>query len=106
MAAPQVQCFGNLEQLSRAAAERLVASARAALAARGRFVVALSGGSTPRALFELLAASPFKGQVDWGRVQFFWGDERPVPPDHPDSNYHMARETLLGQLNLAPGQVH
>src|SRR5207244_3149416 len=49
---------------------------------------------------------PFRDQVDWSKIQFFWGDERSVPPDHNDSNYRMAREALLGKLTLAPGQVH
>jgi 6-phosphogluconolactonase len=64
----------------------------------GRFTVALSGGSTPRAMFSLLAEAPFADTVPWDSIYFFWGDERTVPPDHPDSNYRMAREALLSKV--------
>src|SRR5262249_52410764 len=90
-----VRVFDDAEAVSRAAAQEFVRRAGEAIAARGRFAVALSGGSTPRRLYQLLAAEPFRDQVDWSRVDFFWGDERCVPPDHPDSNYRMAREAML-----------
>lgn len=106
MTPPLVRCFGGLDQLSRAAAEQFVALARVAIAARGRFVVALSGGSTPRRLFELLAASPFREQVDWSRVEFFWSDERAVLPDDRESNYRMAQEAFLGPLKMPAERVH
>jgi 6-phosphogluconolactonase len=64
----------------------------------GRFTVALSGGSTPRAMFTLLAAEPFKQSVPWPSIYFFWGDERAVPPTHSGSNYRMAKETLLSKV--------
>ncbi len=92
--------------VAQAAAELFVAQARTAQAAGHDFRVALSGGSTPRAFHALLAASPLREQVDWGRIQFFWGDERCVPPDHPDSNYRMARETLLDAVPVSPAQIH
>jgi len=90
-----------------AAAAEVARHARGAIAARGRFAVALAGGSTPRRLHARLAdpAGPFAGAVDWPRVQVFFGDERCVPPDHPDSNYRMARETLLSRLPIPPGNV-
>jgi len=92
----------------RLAAAEVARRARGAIAARGRFVVALSGGSTPRALHALLAdpGGPFAAAIDWGRVHVLFGDERCVPPDHPDSNYRMARETLLDRVPIPPGQVH
>ncbi len=68
--------------------------------------MALSGGSTPRRLYQLLAGEPFRGQVDWPRVEIFWGDERSVPPDNKDSNYRMAHEALLEALKLPAGHVH
>ncbi len=92
--------------LARAVAERFVALAGEAVAARGRFVVALAGGRTPRAAYALLATDPFASRVDWARVHVFWGDERCVPPDHPESNYRMARETLLDQVPIPPARVH
>jgi 6-phosphogluconolactonase len=73
---------------------------------RGTFSVALSGGSTPKALHGLLAAPPFREQVDWTCVQFYWGDDRYVAPDDPESNFRMARETLLDQLPLREAQIH
>lgn len=94
------------EQVSRTGADEFVRVAREAIAARGKFIVALSGGSTPKRLYELLTEAPYAGAVDWSRVQFFWGDERSVPPDDPESNYRMAHEAMLAKLPLSPGQVH
>src|SRR5437870_591318 len=81
--------------LAEEAARRFVALARAAIRDRGRFCVALSGGSTPRALHQRLARPPYRADVDWDAVHVFWGDERYVPPDDPESCFRMARETLL-----------
>ncbi len=104
--APTVMVLDTPDAVARAGAEGFVRCAREAVAARGRFVVALSGGSTPRALHRLLAAEPLRGQVPWERTEVFWGDERCVPPDHPDSNYRMARETLLDAVPIPPARVH
>lgn len=71
-----------------------------------RFRVALSGGSTPRGLFEKLAAPPHRDRIDWSIVDFCWGDERAVAPDDSSSNYRMAREALLDALPVTEGQVH
>ena len=68
--------------------------------------MALSGGSTPRDLYALLASPEFAAQVDWTRVHFYWGDERAVPPDHPDSNYRMTQEVLLSRVHPPPENVH
>jgi 6-phosphogluconolactonase len=94
--------------LMRLAAEEVATRAAAAVRARGRFSVALSGGSTPRALYALLAdpAAPFRARVPWEAVQVFFGDERHVPPDHADSNYRMAREALLAHVPVPPESVH
>lgn len=90
-----------------AAAGEVARRARGAIAARGRFTVALAGGATPRRLHALLAdpAGPFAAAIDWSRVHVFFGDERRVPPGHPDSNYRMARETLLSRVPIPPGNV-
>ncbi|MHB8992764.1 MAG: 6-phosphogluconolactonase [Chloroflexota bacterium] len=96
----------DLQRLSEAAAGLFVELAGDAVDRRGRFAVALSGGSTPRRLYQLLAGAPWRQRVDWGCCHFFWGDERLVPPDHPDSNYRLARETLLDGLPLSPDQIH
>lgn len=71
----------------------------------GKFTVALSGGSTPRAMLSLLAAGPFVDTVPWESTYFFWGDERCVPPDHPDSNYRMATEALLSKAPVPPENI-
>jgi 6-phosphogluconolactonase len=92
--------------LARNAAERFVALAREAIAARGRCAVALSGGSTPRDLYARLASPEFAAHIDWTRAHFFWGDERAVPPDHPESNYCMANETLLSRVKLPAQNIH
>ena len=89
-----------------AAATAFVAVAREAIGARDRFVTALSGGSTPRALFELLATERFASSVDWARVHVCWGDERAVPPDHPDSNFGAAAASLLRKLAIPDEHIH
>ena len=77
-----------------------------AAASRDRFAVCLSGGSTPRRLYQLLAESPYRDTLPWDRVHWFWGDERFVPWDHPDSNYGMVRAALLGRVPVPPGNIH
>ena len=77
-----------------------------ALAANGTFRVSLSGGSTPKALFALLASDDFVGRFPWPRVAWYWGDERFVPWDHPESNYRMTREAMLDRAPVPLGNVH
>ncbi len=84
--------------LARALAERFVAAAHEALERHGRFDVVLAGGSTPKAAYQLLGAPPFREQVDWRRVRFFFGDERCVPPDDDQSNYKMAKAAFGGAM--------
>jgi len=109
----EVRVVADAVELTRAAAAEVVAalgaSSRSAAAARAPFPsVALAGGSTPRALYRLLAdpAAPFRARIDWQAVHFFWGDERHVPPDHPDSNYRMAREAMLDHVDVPAAHVH
>jgi 6-phosphogluconolactonase len=94
------------DALADAAGGRFVAAAGDAIHARGRFVVALSGGSTPRGAYERLASEPLVSRVMWSRVQFVWGDERCVPPDQAESNYRMARDTLLDRVAVPAANVH
>ena len=103
-----LRVFPDAAAVCRAAAEEFVRAASEAIRVRGRFAAALSGGSTPRGLYALLAddGGPFKGRVDWSRVHFFWGDERCVPSDHPESNYRMARESMLEKLSPPTENVH
>ncbi len=101
-----LEVLPGADELMHAAAELWVATAVTAVGASGRFVVALSGGSTPQRLYRLLATDPYASRVDWSRVDVFWGDERCVAPDDPASNYRMARETLLARVPIPAGNVH
>ena len=100
-----VEIFPDEARLAEAAADRFVSLVATAVAQRGRAVVALAGGSTPRAMNALLATPPRKAAVDWSRIRFFFGDERTVPPDDPDSNYAMNRETLFDPLGIPANHV-
>lgn len=100
--------FERLDDLSAVAHAAAVLFVRAAQQARtrGRFNVVLSGGSTPRAFHTLLAAPPYRDQVEWSQVHFYWGDDRCVAPDDPESNFRMARETLLDKVPIREAQIH
>jgi 6-phosphogluconolactonase len=102
----EFRVYPDAASLARAAAEHFVTLATEAIAANGQFLVALSGGSTPRATYTLLADDEFVTRVDWPRVHVFWGDERCVPPDHPDSNYRMAYEALLDRIAIPAENIH
>lgn len=106
MSMPDVQIYPDAGQLARAAAEAVVRLAADCVALRGVFSVAIPGGSTPQAAFRLLASDAYREQVDWENVHVFWGDERCVPPDHPDSNYRKAHEALLGKVPLLEANIH
>lgn len=95
----------DYEELSRTAAERFVAAAQQAVRERGRFMVALSGGKTPVDMYRLLAGE-MRDRVSWDRCYFFWGDERCVPPDHPESNYGFARRELLAHIPAPPEHIY
>ena len=79
---------------------------QAALAAQGSFRVSLSGGSTPKTLYGLLASDEFRDRFPWPRVSWYWGDERFVPHDHPESNYRMTREAMLAKAPVPPENIH
>lgn len=100
-----VRQFFNLDELSHVAAGEFCRIGRDAVAARGRCTVVLSGGSTPRRLYELLALE-HSTQLDWKHVECFWGDERAVPPDHKASNFGMARGALLEPLAIPRDHIH
>jgi 6-phosphogluconolactonase len=92
--------------LARRAAERIVDLTRAAVAERGSCSVALAGGSTPRATYEVLATSALAAALPWGAISWYFGDERAVAPDHPESNYGAACETLLAGRPALLASVH
>jgi len=102
----EVAVFESTARLMDAAAEAFVQCAAEATRSSGRFTVALSGGSTPAALYALLATDAYAARVDWSRVHVFLGDERCVPPDDPASNYRMAWERLLAHVPVPAHQVH
>jgi 6-phosphogluconolactonase len=107
MADPKlVTVLSDAAALAAAAADHVVDVLRTTLAQRDVAHIALAGGSTPRAVNALLIAAPRRGEVEWDRVVFWFGDERCVPPDDDQSNYKMNRETLLDPLKIAPGRVH
>lgn len=101
-----VAIYPNSDLLSHEAARYIVQVAHKAIAAHGRFTLALSGGSTPKKLYELLGNVPYCSQIDWALVEIFWSDERCVPPESEDSNYRMALEVFLSKIPLAASQIH
>ena len=101
-----VRVFDDAEAVARAAAELFARLAREAVAERGAFSVALSGGTTPRRVYELLASDEYRERVTWAAVHVFFGDERTVPPDHAESNYRMASEALLSRVPVPAENVH
>jgi len=100
----EIRILTTPQELSEVAAEEVVRAAKEALAERGRFTIALSGGSTPKNLFNLLATNA-RNVLPWDCTFFFWGDERHVPPTDPDSNYRMAEETMLSKIPVNVGNV-
>lgn len=104
-AGADVRVQADAAGVASAAARLFVDAAQQAVRERGRFFVALSGGSTPRALYQMLAAPPYHDQVEWSRAVVFWGDERCVAPDDAESNYRMAREALLFHVPVLANQV-
>ena len=102
---PEIRIFKNVEKLSRGAARLFVEQAAQSISERGRFLVALNGGSTPTRLFEMLATS-FRERIDWSKVHIFWGDERCVPPDDPGSSYGQARDVLLSHVPIPETNIH
>jgi 6-phosphogluconolactonase len=103
-ATPEVRRLTTPQHLFQAAAEEFIRAASEAVAQRKRFAVALSGGSTPKNLYTLLAANA-SGSLPWDRMFFFFGDERHVPPDHPESNYRMANETLFSKAPIPAANI-
>jgi len=103
---PNVFVFDTPEQVARAAAERFVAYSIASIREHGLFAVALAGGSTPRRAYELLATDEFRNRVDWSRVHLFFGDERMVAPDSPESNYRMVNDALISPVAIPASNVH
>jgi 6-phosphogluconolactonase len=98
-----IEVLANPADVFHAAAEEFIGLGRAAIGAQGRFTVALSGGSTPKALYSLLATN--YANFAWNRTFLFFGDERHVPPTDPESNYRMVNESLLTKIAIPAGNV-
>jgi 6-phosphogluconolactonase len=105
---PDIRILADADELFRVAVEEFVRLANEAVGAGESFTVALSGGSTPNGVYRLLAdeKTGFRARVPWNKVHVFWGDERHVPPDNPESNYHMANETLLARVPIPSENIH
>lgn len=101
-----VEILADPTAVARRGAEVVLAAAQTAVAARGVFALALSGGHTPRPLYERLARRDVGGRAPWRRIHLYWGDERCVPPDDPASNFGMAREVLIDRVEVPPTNVH
>ncbi len=107
MANRNVALFANGMEIAQRAADEVVRIASEAAAARGAFTIALSGGSTPKVLYALLAENPaLRNSLPWDKMKVFFGDERHVGPGHADSNFQMASDTILSKVPLQPKQIH
>jgi 6-phosphogluconolactonase len=102
----KLKIYPDFETLTKAAVEEAIRLSEEAIHQRGRFTIALSGGSTPAPFYRALAKSTNRKRLDWEHIHLFWGDERPVPADHPDSNYRMAKETLIDLVGIPEANVH
>jgi 6-phosphogluconolactonase len=98
----ELNIFNTEDEVLEALANYFVKVANEAIAAKGKFTVALSGGNSPRKLYELLASTSYAGQIDWEKAFFFFGDERNVPQTDKDSNFLMAKNALFNPLEINP----
>lgn len=101
----ELRIFDDLEQLSQYAAKLFAQQAEKSISERGQFLVALNGGSTPTRLFQQLSTD-YRDKIDWSKTHFFWGDERSVSPDDPDSSFGQARELLLSHVPIPDSNIH
>lgn len=101
-----VAIYPDIDTISQEAARYAVRVASESITTHGRFTLALAGGSTPKKFYGLLASAPYRDQIDWALTEIFWSDERCVPLDSEDSNYHLAQEVLLSKVPLSATQIH
>jgi 6-phosphogluconolactonase len=102
---PKIRIAGNLHEWAQDAAAFVHSVSEHAIKSQGRFVIALSGGSTPKKLYQVLATAEWKARLNWSRIFFLFGDERCIPPGHPDSNFNMASTSLFQPLNIQPDHI-
>jgi len=108
MPLPHLEILTDPDAVALRGVERIINTASEALRERGAFTLMLAGGSTPRAIYKLISNDPYRsaGGMDWSKVEIYFGDERCVPPDHPESNYRMAVESLLGCVAIPAENIH
>src|SRR5258708_37059366 len=103
----EVRILADANSIAQTAAAEFLQAARESVSEKGSFSVALAGGSTPKTLYGLLASNPLlQAKVPWSKIQIFFGDERHVPPDYPESNFRMAKQAMLGKAPIDPKQGH
>lgn len=100
------QGYPDLQALAAAVGKRIAKLSEQFVREKGTFSLVLSGGKTPQLLYEKLVSSPLRQKIQWAKIHFFWGDERCVPPDHPESNFALAYGRLLSKLSIPPGHIH
>jgi 6-phosphogluconolactonase len=103
---PEIKSYPSLPELSLAAAEFVAELAEASIKERNIFTLVLSGGTTPRLLYEELARQPISKRIDWQKTHIFWGDERYVPKDNSESNFALAFQSLIAKVDVPPTNVH
>ena len=106
MSEKQIKIFPTVDELNQFAATEFVRLSHQSIAESERFTVSLSGGSTPKRLFQLLASDAFRSQIDWQKIHFFFGDERQVLPESDESNYRMANENLFSKVKIPARNIH
>jgi len=97
---------GDLQATLHFCAEHFITACREAIAEHGSFAVALSGGSTPKSLYALLCQKPYSAEIEWSKIDFFWSDERSVPPSHPENNYRIALQAGLERMPIPTHHIH
>lgn len=102
---PEIRIAGDLQEWAQDAAAFIHSASEQVIKSQGRFIIALSGGSTPKTLYQVLATPEWKIRFDWSRIFFLFGDERCVPPNHPESNFKLAQTALFQPLNIHPDHV-
>ena len=102
----EIEVLKDVSALAERAANLFQTAAQEAISANGKFSVALAGGSTPLRMYDLLACDPFKLKIDWSKCHLFWGDERCVPPVHPDSNYLQSAAHLISKVDIPVKNIH
>src|SRR5258705_8159284 len=103
----EIRILGDANSIAQTGAGVFLEGARESVREKGSFSIALAGGSTPKTLYGLLASNPLlQAKVPWSKMQFFFGDERHVPPDHAESNFRMAKEAMFAKAPIDPKQVH